>query len=514
MALLSRNVGATSEVLPVFILDSASTTGAGKTGLLFNSGGLTCFYKRSNGTASVSVTLANITTLGTYASGGFKEIDATNMPGEYEFHPPDAALASGAKWVRFWFRGAAGMVATPLFVELTGTNNQDAVRGGMTALPNANAGDAGGLLISGSNAGTTTFGALTVTGMTTMSDGLTINRSTSNQNALSINGNGTGIGVAINGGATGAGVRINGGSTSGAALSIQTISGDAIFIAATAGHGINVSGNGASKHGIVATGGTSGTSDGMCLVAGSGGVALRAATTTATITGNLTGSVTGDVQGKVLGGGASSITGTGVRAVDSSGNAIAPASTALDNTVWTNTKAGYIDDAITSRLASGSYTAPPSAATISTQVWSETTRALTDKAGFTISGTTTTFDALQTALNSVHGAGSWATATGFSTHSAGDVWAVATRTITDKTGFELTSGERNAIADAILKRDVDQVEGSAPADSLCGVVLAAFHAERTGPTTMVVYRTDDATTFKSKTITTDATLDPVKQVEG
>ena len=38
------------------------------------------------------------------------------------------------------------------------------------------------------------------------------------------------------------------------------------------------------------------------------------------------GSVSGDVGGKVLGGGASTITGTGVRAVDGSGNAIAPAS--------------------------------------------------------------------------------------------------------------------------------------------------------------------------------------------
>lgn len=55
------------------------------------------------------------------------------------------------------------------------------------------------------------------------------------------------------------------------------------------------------------------------------------------------------------------------------------------------------------------------------KVWSTAARALTDKAGFTISGTTTTLDALQTALNAAHGAGSWATATGFSTHSAADV---------------------------------------------------------------------------------------------
>lgn len=52
-----------------------------------------------------------------------------------------------------------------------------------------------------------------------------------------------------------------------------------------------------------------------------------------------TGSVTGDVSGKVLGGGGGTITGTGVRAVDGSGNAIAPASTALSTAQWTNTLA-------------------------------------------------------------------------------------------------------------------------------------------------------------------------------
>lgn len=64
------------------------------------------------------------------------------------------------------------------------------------------------------------------------------------------------------------------------------------------------------------------------------------------------GSVAGDVDGKVLGGGAGTITGTGVRAIDSSGNAIAPAATALSTANWTNTRAGYLDNldaAITSR---------------------------------------------------------------------------------------------------------------------------------------------------------------------
>jgi len=69
-------------------------------------------------------------------------------------------------------------------------------------------------------------------------------------------------------------------------------------------------------------------------------------------------------------------------------------------------------------------------------VWSSATRALTDKAGFTISGTITTLDALDTALDSAHGAGSWATAVGFSTHSAASVWAVGTRALTTPNDYK------------------------------------------------------------------------------
>ncbi len=153
MAQISRQVGTTSQVTLLFVQDSSSTTGAGLTGLAHNTGSLTAYYKRSNGTASVAITLANITTLGTYVSGGFKEVDATNLPGIYEFHPPNAALASGADSVAILLKGAANMAPCPLIIELTGTSNQDAVRGGMTALPNAVAAASGGLLTYGTSTG-------------------------------------------------------------------------------------------------------------------------------------------------------------------------------------------------------------------------------------------------------------------------------------------------------------------------------------------------------------------------
>lgn len=44
--------------------------------------------------------------------------------------------------------------------------------------------------------------------------------------------------------------------------------------------------------------------------------------------------------------------------LDAAVSSRAPASTALSNAVWTNTKAGYLDAAISSRLAGSAYTAP------------------------------------------------------------------------------------------------------------------------------------------------------------
>jgi hypothetical protein len=118
--------GATSTVELIFLQDSTKTDGSGKTGLAYNTGGLTCYYKRSNGTTSVAVTLANISTLGTFVSGGFREIDATNMPGCYEFQPPDAAFASGAKEVTFFFAGVTGLAPRPIKFRIPTVNPDSA----------------------------------------------------------------------------------------------------------------------------------------------------------------------------------------------------------------------------------------------------------------------------------------------------------------------------------------------------------------------------------------------------
>lgn len=144
--------GATSQVLYVEILDSASTTGGRKTGLAFNTASLVGSYVR-NGAARTAITLATQTAAGAYSSGGFVEVDATNVPGIYRFDVPDAAFASGADSVVVTLKGAAGMVQVSEEVQLVAIDLQDAVRMGMTALPNANAEAAGGLYTRGTGAG-------------------------------------------------------------------------------------------------------------------------------------------------------------------------------------------------------------------------------------------------------------------------------------------------------------------------------------------------------------------------
>jgi hypothetical protein len=150
MAKLSVAKGATSVLVRVFLQDSSSTTGAGLTGLAYNTAGLTCYRARDDdgNAGGTAVTLATAT-LGTWATGGFKEKDSTNMPGWYEFGIPNAALASGSRSVDFHFKGATNLAPCPLEIELTGVDNQDGVHGGMSAIPNTAVTTNASLLTSG-----------------------------------------------------------------------------------------------------------------------------------------------------------------------------------------------------------------------------------------------------------------------------------------------------------------------------------------------------------------------------
>ena len=118
MAKLTRKLAATSQIFQIFIQDSSRTdTIVGLTGLTYSSSGLTAYYHKENQTAgATSISLVDMT-IGTFTSGGFKEIDATNMPGWYEFCPPNACFTS-CNSVGIQLKGATNMMLVNIEVDL------------------------------------------------------------------------------------------------------------------------------------------------------------------------------------------------------------------------------------------------------------------------------------------------------------------------------------------------------------------------------------------------------------
>ena len=110
--------GSTDVTLLVFIMDIADTEGAGLTGLVYNSSGLTCYYARP-GSAAAALSLANQTVTGSHTDGGFVEIDSSNMPGWYRLDLSDAIVASGVDSVAIHLQGAADMAPLPLEIQIT-----------------------------------------------------------------------------------------------------------------------------------------------------------------------------------------------------------------------------------------------------------------------------------------------------------------------------------------------------------------------------------------------------------
>jgi hypothetical protein len=145
--LISYQRGQGSIVLRVKILDSAATTGAGKTGLTSSSSGLIISTIADNEASATAYTqggstIESITTLGTFAAPTatkcrFKEVDSTNHKGVYELQIADARFAvSSAKSLLISISGVTGAAETDATIPLTDFNPYDAVHGGLSALPN------------------------------------------------------------------------------------------------------------------------------------------------------------------------------------------------------------------------------------------------------------------------------------------------------------------------------------------------------------------------------------------
>jgi hypothetical protein len=108
--------GLTSQSVDLFIRDSSSTTGQGLTGLAYNSGSLVASYRKGATGTRTAITLATQTVGGAFSSGGFVEIDATNMPGCYRLDLPNAAVDT-AGFVTVFLKGAANMVPVALRID-------------------------------------------------------------------------------------------------------------------------------------------------------------------------------------------------------------------------------------------------------------------------------------------------------------------------------------------------------------------------------------------------------------
>lgn len=125
-----------------------STDGTPETGVVAATAGLDLKYRREGATA-VDLTESDLAAIDSaHSDGGMKHIGG----GYYRVDVPDAAFATGVNGV-FVFGTVTGMIVIGCYVPLVDHDPYDAVRLGLTALPNAAAEAAGGLYTRGSGAG-------------------------------------------------------------------------------------------------------------------------------------------------------------------------------------------------------------------------------------------------------------------------------------------------------------------------------------------------------------------------
>jgi len=101
--------GSTSQSIELYL---------GATGLTATTAGLSATYNRTRSNR-VPITLVNLTYMTDgWVSGGFKEVDASTMPGVYRLDLPDAAVALGADDVTVVVKGAAGTNGAVMTIKL------------------------------------------------------------------------------------------------------------------------------------------------------------------------------------------------------------------------------------------------------------------------------------------------------------------------------------------------------------------------------------------------------------
>lgn len=124
--------GITSFSVPIKVFSTASTTGAGLTGLTSATSGLVAEYRRQGQSTWTAISLVGAPTksIGTWTSGGFL---ADGSRGAYELDLPNAAMAAGARFVLVRLYGAANMLDVDIEIELDAVDYQTAALGAALA---------------------------------------------------------------------------------------------------------------------------------------------------------------------------------------------------------------------------------------------------------------------------------------------------------------------------------------------------------------------------------------------
>lgn len=141
-------------------------------------------------------------------------------------------------------------------------------------------------------------------------------------------------------------------------------------------------------------------------------------------------------------------------------------------------------------------------------VWSSLTRTLTSASNITSDGGTIPISGGFVLANVSGMSANVLTASALASDAVAEIQSGLATT---GAAMTLTSGERNAVADAILSRSVATVEGTAGEYTLCTVILASLESSVSG-TTWTIKRTDGSTTHATKTISKTTGDDPIRGV--
>lgn len=106
-----NSVAGTQRIIHVYVEDTRRSDGGGLTGLEWNTTDLEINYIKRGEAAITGITMTD-TTVGTWISSGFKEVDATSLPGWYELQLPNACVRLGFGQCTLTIMGAANMAQT------------------------------------------------------------------------------------------------------------------------------------------------------------------------------------------------------------------------------------------------------------------------------------------------------------------------------------------------------------------------------------------------------------------